>query len=118
MAVYATILINISDPSTYELYTAGWLDVWQKHSHGGEVLAVDDDPILIEGEWPSRRTVIMRFPSEAAFHAWYRSAEYQQLVKHRRAASSASLALIREFTMPVGNTAKDDETAKRSVVKP
>lgn len=100
MSVYATVLINIHDPSTYDLYTAGWLDIWAKYGTGAEVVAVDDDPIVIEGKWPSFRTVIMRFPSEAAFHAWYQSPEYQHLVKHRHTASTGSFALIREFTMP------------------
>lgn len=100
MSVYATVLINIHTSSTYDLYTAGWLDIWKKHSNGGEVIAVDDNPIVVEGKWPSFRTVIMRFPSESAFHAWYQSPEYQDLVKHRHAASTGSFALIREFTMP------------------
>jgi uncharacterized protein (DUF1330 family) len=104
MAVYATVLINIHDSSTYALYTAGWLDVWKTHGVGCEVLAVDDDPIVIEGKWPSYRTVIMRFPSEAAFNAWYQSPEYQDLVRHRHAASTASFALIREFTVPATST--------------
>lgn len=111
MSVYATVLINIHDPSTYDLYTAGWLDVWAKHSNGGEVLAADDDAISIEGQWPSRRTVIMRFPSEDAFYGWYRSPEYQDLLKHRLASSTGSFALIKEFPVPAAVTFEEEQIA-------
>lgn len=114
MSVYATVLINVHDPSTYDLYTAGWLDVWKQHSNDAEVIAVDDDPIVSEGKWPSFRTVIMRFPSEAAFHAWYQSPEYQDLVEHRRAASTASFVLIREFMLPATFISESPKKSERA----
>ena len=102
MAVYATALIDIDNPSRYDLYTQGFVDIWKHYK--GEILAFDDDPIQIEGKWPSARTVIMRFPSEADFNAWYGSPEYKELVKHRHAASKGSISLIREFKMPAVET--------------
>jgi uncharacterized protein (DUF1330 family) len=63
--------------------------------YGGRLLSVDEAPNVIEGEWNFARTVLLEFPSEAQALAWYRSPEYQELSRHRWAASKANLVLIK-----------------------
>ena len=68
--------------------------------YGGKLLAVDNAPDIIEGEWPCTRTVLLEFPTKAAMKAWYASPEYQTLARHRFAASSANIVLLEGFTAP------------------
>ncbi|UCG88347.1 MAG: DUF1330 domain-containing protein [Gemmatimonadota bacterium] len=92
MSAYFVALINIHDPTRYERYLAGFDEVFEKHE--GQVVAVEDDPRVLEGEWPAGRTVLIRFPNEQALRRWYDSPEYQLLARHRREASVASVAIV------------------------
>jgi uncharacterized protein (DUF1330 family) len=58
------------------------------------LLAVDESPTVIEGEWPHTRTVLLSFPSAEAMKAWYGSPEYQALAQHRFNASTAQVAMV------------------------
>jgi uncharacterized protein (DUF1330 family) len=60
----------------------------------GKLLAIDESPTVLEGEWPWTRTVLVEFPDEAKLRAWYDSDDYQALAQHRFEASKASLAVI------------------------
>lgn len=100
MTVYAVALINIADHGRYQPYVTGWFDIWKNYS--GEILAIEDEPAIKEGHWPFYRTVILSFPDEKAFTAWYESPEYRELVKHRYLSSVGSMALLKAFVMPEG----------------
>ena len=71
MSTYFTALIDIHDPKLYERYLDGFDQVFQKYR--GEVIAVEDHPRVLEGEWPAGRTVLIRFPDDEALLEWYRS---------------------------------------------
>lgn len=92
MSSYFIALINIHDEERYEEYLAGFDDVFENYQ--GEVVSVEDDPLVLEGEWPSRRTVLIRFPNKRELLRWYESPEYQALARHRRDASIANIAVI------------------------
>jgi uncharacterized protein (DUF1330 family) len=92
MPVYIVALIEIEDREEYSRYEAGFLDTFSKYK--GEILAVDESPTAIEGQWPATRSVILRFPSEEEAQRWYSSAEYQALAQHRFRASKGNIALI------------------------
>lgn len=62
--------------------------------NGGRLVAVDDAPLVVEGDWHGSRTVILEFEDEAAFRAWYDSPEYQAAVKIRLDATDSRSALI------------------------
>ena len=51
--------------------------------------------MVLEGEWPCTRTVLLEFPSEEDAMSWYRSPEYQALARHRFGASFADIVMIR-----------------------
>jgi uncharacterized protein (DUF1330 family) len=98
MTVYTVALLNISDRERFGQYTSGFREIFSKY--GGKVLAVEEAPTVVEGEWPFTRTVLIEFPDAPAFDAWYNSPEYQALVMHRHAASTGSVALLKSFTPP------------------
>ena len=92
MAVYIVARITIADRERYSQYEAGFMDIFAAHE--GKLLAVDDNPEVLEGEWRGTRTVIAEFPDQEAALAWYRSDDYQSLAQHRFAASEGEIALV------------------------
>ena len=92
MSSYFIALINIHDPEKYEQYLAGYDEVF--NNFRGKVIAVEDNPRILEGTWPAGRTVVIKFPNDQDLRKWYDSKEYQVLSKHRKEASVASIAII------------------------
>ncbi len=92
MSCYFVAQIQIHDPSEYQKYLDGYDAVFDRFQ--GKVLAVDESPMRLEGEWPYTRCVIIRFPNRAEALRWYRSPEYQALASHRWQASRADILLV------------------------
>jgi uncharacterized protein (DUF1330 family) len=92
MGVYAVALITIHDREAYARYGQGFMEIFERHS--GRLLAVDEAPSVLEGEWPWTRTVLLEFPDRAALDAWYHSADYQALAQHRHQGSDAAIAVL------------------------
>lgn len=93
MSVYLIAQLNIRDHAKYAEYVAGFMDIFAKYD--GKLLAVDESPEPLEGEWNYTRTVLLEFPSEAVAKSWYCSDDYQKLAQHRLAASDGNLVLIK-----------------------
>jgi uncharacterized protein (DUF1330 family) len=93
-AVFGIGQIRIDDREAYREYERAFGPIFQRH--GGTLLAASEQPAVIEGEWPFTRTVLIRFPSKAAFDRWYYSPEYQEIAKVRWASSKANLILLEE----------------------
>jgi uncharacterized protein (DUF1330 family) len=89
---YFLALIDVRDPERYEKYLAGFDAVFEKFE--GRVVSVEDNPLVLEGEWPAGRTVLIRFPDEDELRRWYGSSEYQDLAQHRHEASVGCVAII------------------------
>lgn len=92
MANYLIAKISITDREEYELYEAGFIEIFSAYK--GKMLAVDESVKLLEGEWPVTRTVLIEFPSEEDAMDWYTSEEYQKLAKHRFASSQGDIVLV------------------------
>ena len=91
MSAYFIAQIEIRDRDEYNLYQAGFMEVFSKFE--GEVLSVDDNPKVLEGDWPYTRAVLIRFPNEEEALKWYNSPEYQKLAQHRLNSSHASIII-------------------------
>jgi uncharacterized protein (DUF1330 family) len=87
MICYFIAHINIHDAEEYQKYLNGFDQVFKNYD--GEVIFVDEDPTILEGEWSYSRMVMIRFSSEEEAKRWYFSPEYQEIVKHRHKSSSA-----------------------------
>jgi uncharacterized protein (DUF1330 family) len=92
MPVYIVAQITITDRERYGRYQAGFVEVFAKYR--GELLAVDEEPRAVEGEWPCTRTVLIRFPDEDEAVRWYSSDEYQAIAAHRFAGSMTNAVLV------------------------
>ena len=93
MPAYAVATVTIRDRDTYRRYEDAFLPTLEPFA--GRVLAVEEAPRVVEGEWPATRTVILSFESMGDAQAWYDSAAYQAIVAHRHRASSADFVLLR-----------------------
>ncbi len=68
-------------------------------AHGAEVLAVDRESEVIEGE-AGHNTVVIRFPSKEAARAFYDSPEYRDIVHLRTDNSDGFLVLTEGVAAP------------------
>ena len=98
MSVYIIAQISIHDRDGYCRYEEGFMDVFAQFT--GELLAVSENPTVVEGAWPCTRTVLMRFPSAEEARRWYTSPEYQAIAQHRFRASTGNAVVVEQFTQP------------------
>ena len=93
MSVYLVAQLKIHDRERYNQYVSGFMEIFAKYA--GRVLAVDEAPKTLEGEWNYTRMVLLEFPSEEQARAWFESDEYRRLAQHRHAAADADIVLIK-----------------------
>jgi uncharacterized protein (DUF1330 family) len=62
--------------------------------HGGRFVVRGGGMEVLEGEWDTRRIVVMEFPDLAAAHEWYESDDYAPLKALRQSASDTSIILL------------------------
>jgi len=91
MAGYIIADIEITDPDEYQKYarhTAATLE-----PYGGKFLVRGGQPETLEGDWKTRRIVIIEFASVEQAKAWYDSPEYSAIIgiRHRSAVSNILL---------------------------
>jgi len=92
MTVYIISRLTIHDRQEYEKYEDQFEDVFSKYD--GNLLSVDENPLVLAGEWQATRSVLLEFPSKEAAFTWMKSDEYQHISKHRNAASTMSSILV------------------------
>ena len=93
MSVYAIAQLRITDRAAYDRYQAKFMGVMKRFQ--GRVLAADESPQVIEGEWERDKVVLLAFPDEAAFREWADSPDYQEISKDRKAGSEAVVLLVK-----------------------
>lgn len=92
MTVYAIAQLKFTDRDAYNRYQAAFMEVFQRYS--GTLLAADEAPQIIEGQWDREKVVVMAFPDEAAFREWAESADYQRISEDRRAGTDTVVLLV------------------------
>jgi uncharacterized protein (DUF1330 family) len=64
--------------------------------YNGKLLAADDAPRVLEGQWWDRnKVVLMEFADKDAFRAWASSPEYNEIAEDRRASADVVVLLIK-----------------------
>jgi uncharacterized protein (DUF1330 family) len=92
MPAYFVAQLDIHDPQEYARYLEGTDSPLA--AAGARVLAVDEAPEVLEGEWPYGRTVLIEFPSMGHLRAWYASPEYREIARHRHAAATGNAVAV------------------------
>ena len=98
MTVYAIAQLSITDRVAYNRYQERFMSVMNLYK--GRVLAADESPLVVEGEWDREKVVLLSFPDEAAFYEWADSADYQEIAKDRKAGSTAVVLLVKGIARP------------------
>lgn len=93
MTVYAVAQISISDRPTYDRYASGFMPILQQY--GGQILAADESPEVLEGTFNRQKVVILAFPDREACLKWATSAEYQEISKDRVKATTGEILLVK-----------------------
>jgi uncharacterized protein (DUF1330 family) len=92
MSVYVIVQGKVENPGLLDQYVAKAGRTIT--SHQGRVVAFDEEPEVIEGRMEHPRTVIVEFPSMTAFHAWYDSPEYQEILPLRLKSAPGTLVVV------------------------
>jgi uncharacterized protein (DUF1330 family) len=90
--------IAIYDRERYAQYEAGFMPILEQY--GGRIVAVSDAPVVLEGVADGRRLVILSFEDQKAAVTWMRSPEYQDIARHRHAASEAFILMAEGWSPP------------------
>ncbi len=87
--------LKINDPDEYRIYEKGFFPFLKKYN--GTFITFDDSPKCLEGNTPNQfdRVIIFSFPSEEEADNWWNDAGYQELSKHRRAATEITLQRVK-----------------------
>ena len=93
MTVYIIAKFTIHDRSEYDIYESGFAEVFAKFD--GKMLSVDEEPMVLSGDWQATRSVIIEFPSKESALTWMMSDEYQAIAKHRNAGSTSTSILVK-----------------------
>ena len=94
MPAYIVANYTVTNPEGYGDYPQKATETLV--AHGAEVVAVDLDSQVLEGQ-PQPVTVILKFASKAAAKAWYDSPEYQAIVGMRANNAKGTMVLIEGF---------------------
>lgn len=92
MPVYVIARMKIHDRKGYDRYEDSFMPVFEKFD--GKMLSVDEDPTILQGEWNHTRSVLIEFPDKKSAYAWMTSPEYQEIARHRLAASEGESILV------------------------
>jgi uncharacterized protein (DUF1330 family) len=93
MTVYVIAQLQFKDRAVYNRYQAAFAPVFARHK--GTVLAADDQPTVLEGDWPRDKVVLLSFPDEDAYREWADSPEYQAIAVDRVAGADNIALLVR-----------------------
>lgn len=93
MTVYCIAQMRFTNRAAYDRYQARFMDVFRQFN--GRLLAADEEPKVVEGEWDREKVVLMSFPDEAAYAAFADSDAYQEISKDRLAGTEAVVLLAK-----------------------
>jgi uncharacterized protein (DUF1330 family) len=92
VTVYAIAQLKFTDRDAYNRYQAAFMDIFQRYR--GTLLAADEAPRIVEGQWDREKVVLMAFPDEPAFREWAECPDYQRISEDRRAGADTVVLLV------------------------
>lgn len=115
MAVYFVANIKLTNTEEYDLYLAECSEVFKKYN--GRYLAVDDNPIVLEGNYNYSKTVIIEFDNQIDFDSWYHSEEYQRILLFRLQGSECDSVLVhsKNETIKYIRTSQEDIRVRKII---
>jgi len=93
VTVYAIAQLRFTDRAAYDRYQARFMEVFRRYP--GTLLAADESPQVVEGDWDREKVVLMSFPDQEAFRGWAESPEYQEISQDRHAGADTVVLLVK-----------------------
>lgn len=98
MPAYIVAQLKFTNIDAYRRYQRAFPAVFARF--GAKLLAADEAPEVLEGEWPRDKVVIMEFASKEAAHAFQADPDYRAIAEDRKAGADAVVLLVNGFQMP------------------
>jgi uncharacterized protein (DUF1330 family) len=95
MTVYIIAQLKFTDLEAYRRYQRAFPAVFARFN--ARVLAADEDPIVLEGDWPRDKVVILAFPDEAEARRFSADPGYQAISTDRKAGADGVVLMVRGF---------------------
>jgi uncharacterized protein (DUF1330 family) len=92
LTVYALAQISIHDRDRYDRYVARFSQLLQRFD--GRLLAADESPVVLEGQWPHQKVILIAFRDQAELQRWALSPEYQEISKDRVASTTGTVLIV------------------------
>lgn len=90
---YVIITEDVKDPAGMAEYGK----LARSAMAGATIVAVDQNPEVIEGSWHGTQTVVLKFESVDAARDWYHSDAYQAAAKVRQGAADCNGVILAGF---------------------
>lgn len=98
MSVYIIAQLKFTRRELYDRYQSRFMGVFSKFK--GKLLVADAHPVVLEGEWPRDKVVIMEFPDEAEATRFLDSPAYQDISRDRIAGATVLSLLVKGLPSP------------------
>lgn len=92
MTVYVVAQLSFTDEPRYRRYQARFPEAFA--GHGGRVLAADEAPKVLEGDWQGSKVVMLAFEDEPAARAFLDSPLYREISIDRDAGARTTALLV------------------------
>ncbi len=96
MTAYVIAQLKFTDRAAYNRYMAAFPAVFAQFN--GKLLAADEAPRVLEGQWDRDKVVLMSFPDEASMLAWATSPAYQEISRDRKAGADCVVLQVAGFS--------------------
>jgi uncharacterized protein (DUF1330 family) len=93
MAVYVIAQLTFTDEPRYRAYQARFPEAFA--GHAGQVLAADEAPQVLEGEWTGSKVVMLAFDDEPAARAFLDSPLFREISIDRDAGAKTTALLVK-----------------------
>jgi uncharacterized protein (DUF1330 family) len=93
MAAYIVADVEVTDPEEYQRYAKQVPPTLEQY--GGKFLVRGGQPEKLEGNWNTKRIVIIEFPSIEQAKAWYESQEYSSIAGIRHHSAVSRIVLVK-----------------------
>lgn len=92
MTVYVIAQLKFTNGDRYRKYQARFFDVFK--DSGGKLLAADEKPVVLDGEWTCDKVVVMSFTGEQQARSFLDSPGYKEISIDRIAGADTVSLLV------------------------
>ena len=93
MSVYIIAQLKFTRRELYDRYQSRFMGVFSKFR--GRLLVADAHPVVLEGDWPRDKVVIMEFPDAESAQEFQESRAYREIAVDRKAGADAIVMTVR-----------------------